>query len=158
MSSKIEPLYQRDLARLAIEIKETLTVLARVQSSVPRVVEFLSGHPAVKDVYWALHASSRENYLAVARHAGAVGSMITFTLRGSLENFYDRLRLPKGPSFGMTTTLICPFMYLAHYDLITTPDGRAELESFGIDPELLRMSIGCEPVEAIIDALAEALA
>ncbi len=84
--------------------------------------------------------------------------MITFTLRGSLENFYDRLRLPKGPSFGITTTLICPFMYLAHYDLVTSPSGRAELESFGIHPELLRMSIGCEPVEAIIDALAEALA
>ena len=44
--------------------------------------------------------------------------MITFTLRGDLTRFYDRLRLPKGPSVGMKTTLICPFIYLAHYDLV----------------------------------------
>ena len=53
--------------------------------------------------------------------------MISFTLRGRLDAFYDRLRLPKGPSFGMRTTLICPFMYLAHYDLVTTEKGREEL-------------------------------
>jgi cystathionine gamma-synthase len=111
----------------------------------------------VKAVYWALHPSSRENYRKVARSETAVGSMITFTLRGSLEKFYDRLSLPKGPSFGMQTTLICPFMYLAHYDLVTTPAGRAELAASGLDPDLLRLSIGIEPVDDIIGALAEAL-
>ena len=45
--------------------------------------------------------------------------MITFTLRVPMEPFYDKLRLPKGPSFGMKTTLICAYMYLAHYDLVT---------------------------------------
>jgi cystathionine gamma-synthase len=83
--------------------------------------------------------------------------MITFTLRGSLETFYDRLRLPKGPSFGMTTTLICPFMYLAHFDLVTTPAGRAGLVAGGLDPDLLRLCIGTEPVDDIIATLAEAL-
>jgi cystathionine gamma-synthase len=49
-------------------------------------------------------------------------------------------------------------MYLAHYDLVTTPAGRAELAANGIDPDLLRLSIGTEPAEDIIAALAEALA
>eukprot|EP01034_Spumella_vulgaris_P015828 gene15828-20220_t len=57
----------------------------------------------------------------------------------------------------MTTTLICPFMYLAHYDLVTTPAGLAELSASRLDPDLLRLCIGCEPVEEIIAALAEAL-
>jgi cystathionine gamma-synthase len=83
--------------------------------------------------------------------------MITFTLRRDLETFYDRLRLPKGPSFGMTTTLICPFMYLAHYDLVTTPAGLAELAASKLDPDLLRLCLGTEPVEDIIAALSEAL-
>ena len=83
--------------------------------------------------------------------------MIGFTLHRPLEDFYDRLRLPKGPSFGMKTTLICPFMYLAHYDLVSTEAGRAELSASGIDPDLLRMSVGCEPADEIISALAEAL-
>ena len=100
---------------------------------------------------------SRANYLQVAKHPNATGGMISFTLRVPMEPFYDRLRLPKGPSFGMTTTLICPFMYLAHYDLVTTPAGRAELLASGIEPDLLRLCIGTEPVEEIIAALAEAL-
>ena len=158
LAPKIEPLYTRDLARLAAEIAAAPAVLAQIQSSVPAIAAFLESHPAVKEVFWARHPASRENYLRVARSPAAVGSMITFTLRGPLEKFYDRLRLPKGPSFGMKTTLICPFMYLAHYDLVTTPAGRAELESCGLDPELLRLSIGTEPVEEIIAALAEALA
>jgi cystathionine beta-lyase/cystathionine gamma-synthase len=58
----------------------------------------------------------------------------------------------------MKTTLICPFIYLAHYDLVTSERGRAELAASGIHPELLRLSIGCEPAEEIIAALAEALA
>ena len=94
----------------------------------------------------------------IARHPGATGGMITFTLRraGALEGFYDRLRLPKGPSFGMKTTLVCPFMYLAHYDLVTTPEGRAELAASGIDPDLVRLCCGTEPAEEIIAALTEA--
>ncbi len=157
IAARLEPLYSRDLARLAVQIGRTDEVLAQIHASVPRVAAFLEKHPGVKEVFWALHPASRENYLRVARSPGAVGSMISFSLRGPLEKFYDRLRLPKGPSFGMQTTLICPFMYLAHYDLVTTPAGRAELAASGIDPDLLRLSIGTEPVEDIIATLAEAL-
>ena len=62
--------------------------------------------------------------------------MISFTLRGSLEIFYDKLDLPKGPSFGMKTTLVCPFIYLAHYHLVNSDAGRAELAASGINPDL----------------------
>ena len=154
-----EPLYARDAARLAHEIADTKNVLATIHASTPRVVAFLENHPAVKDVYWARHAASVANFEKLARHPHATGGMITFSLReiGGLEKFYDRLRLPKGPSFGMTTTLICPFMYLAHYDLVTTPAGLAELAASHLDPDLLRLCIGCEPAEEIIAALSEAL-
>ncbi len=157
IAGKLEPVYPRDLARLAAQIGATGAVLEKIHASVPAVAAFLEKHPGVKDVFWALHPASRKNYLRVARAPGAVGSMISFTLRGPLEKFYDRLRLPKGPSFGMKTTLICPFMYLAHYDLVTTPTGRAELELSDLDPDLLRLSIGIEPTADIIAALAEAL-
>jgi cystathionine gamma-synthase len=153
----LEPVYPRDLARLAAQIGETAEVLGRIQASVPRVAAFLAAHPGVKDVFWALQPSSRENYRRIARTPDATGGMISFTLRGPLERFYDRVRLPKGPSFGMKTTLICPFMYLAHYDLVTTPAGRAELAANGLDPDLLRLCVGIEPADEIIAALAEAL-
>ncbi|WP_237023485.1 PLP-dependent transferase [Lacunisphaera limnophila] len=160
LAGTAEPLYARDAARLAWQIGQTPAVLARIQAATPSVVAFLEKHPAVKAVFWALQSGSRENYLKLARTPDATGGMITFTLRnpGGLEKFYDRLRLPKGPSFGMKTTLICPFMYLAHYDLVTTPAGLAELAASRLDPDLLRLCVGTEPVDEIIRALSEALA
>jgi len=156
----IEPLYARDAARLAWQIARTPQILAQIEAATPRVVAFLESHPAVKAVHWALQPGGRENYLKLARTPQSTGGMITFTLRapGALEKFYDTLRLPKGPSFGMKCTLICPFMYLAHYDLVTTPAGLAELAASRLDPDLLRLCIGTEPVEDILATLAEALA
>jgi len=153
----VEPPYARDLARLAAQIPDTGAVLARIEESTPRVAAFLACHPAVRSTYWALEPASRANYLSIARKPGATGGMISFCLRGGLEAFYDRLRLPKGPSFGMRTTLICPFMYLAHYDLVTSEAGCAELRGEGLDPDLLRLCVGTEPCEDIIGALREAL-
>ena len=159
IAAAVEPLYRRDASRLAWQVGRTTSVLKQIEASTPKVVAFLEQHPAIKDVFWALHPASRVNYLKLARSPEACGGMITFTLKqpGALESFYDRLRLPKGPSFGMTTTLICPFMYLAHYDLVTTPAGLAELAASKLDPDLLRLCVGTEPVEEIIAALAEAL-
>lgn len=159
IAAYLEPVYPRDLARLAAQIGETESVLTRIHANAAQVAAFLSSHPAVGEVYWAHTPASRKNYDRLARGAHATGGMITFTLKklGALETFYDRLNLPKGPSFGMKTTLICPFMYLAHYDLVTTPAGLAELAASKLDPDLLRLCVGIEPVEEIIGSLREAL-
>jgi cystathionine gamma-synthase len=158
IAAESEPVYAGDLARLAAQIGETEAVLAKIHANTAQVAAFLAAHPKVQDVYWALRDDSRANYLQVARQPNATGGMISFTLRVPMEPFYDRLRLPKGPSFGMKTTLICPFMYLAHYDLVTTPAGVAELAASKLDPDLMRLCCGTEPVEDIIGALREALA
>jgi cystathionine gamma-synthase len=157
IAAQLEPLYPRDLARLAAQIGQTPAVLEVIHANTAKVAAFLEKHKKVRDVYWALHPASRENYLQIARKPDAIGGMISFTLRRTMETFYDRLRLPKGPSFGMKTTLICPFMYLAHYDLVTTPAGIAELAGSKLDPDLLRLCCGTEPAEEIIAALDEAL-
>lgn len=153
----LEPVHDRDLSRLAEQIGDTDKVVARINANTRRVAAFLEGHPAIKQVWWALQPDTRENYLKIARTPESVGGMISFTLHAPMEKFYDRVRLPKGPSFGMTTTLISPFIYLAHYDLITTAAGRAELAAHGLSPDLLRLSVGTEPVDDIIATLAEAL-
>jgi cystathionine gamma-synthase len=58
----------------------------------------------------------------------------------------------------MRTTLICPYMYLAHYDLVGKGGDAPELRGSGIDPDLLRLSVGAEPAADIIAALDAALA
>ena len=53
--------------------------------------------------------------------------------------------------------MICPFMYLAHYDLVTTPEGRNHLADNQIDPELIRIAVGTEPTEELLQVFKEAL-
>ena len=158
IARRADPIYRRDLARLAAQLDAMPDLIAQANRSAPQVVAFLEQHPNVKDVFWTGRAATVANYRAVTHSPAHVGAMVSFTVRKPLAEFYDRLRLAKGPSFGMKRTLICPFMYLAHYDLVTTATGRAELAASGIDPDLLRLSLGCEPVDEIIAAMAEALA
>jgi cystathionine gamma-synthase len=149
--------HARDLARLAAQIGTAPQVVARINANTLQVAAFLEAHPAVRQVWWALQPATRDNFLQVARTPASVGCMISFTLRGPLEKFYDRVRLPKGPSFGLQTTLLSPYLYLAHYDLIKSAAGRTELATHGLSPDLLRLSVGTEPVADIIATLAEAL-
>ena len=51
-----------------------------------------------------------------------------------------------------------PYFYLAHYDLITSEDGRRYLSKNGINWELIRISVGTEPIEELIMAFENALA
>ena len=158
IAQELEPVYPRDLARLAAQIGDWEPLVARLNAATPRIAAFLESHPKVKRVYWPLAPESRANYRRIARAPDAVGGMLSFTLKTPLAPFYDAVRLPKGPSFGMKNSLISPFIYIAHYDLVTSAAGRAELAASGIDPELIRFSIGAEPVDDIIATLAEALA
>lgn len=157
LPAELEPVYSRDVARLATEIGDYENVINQINRTAPLVIEFLRNHPKIKELYWSRQPSCRSNYLRIARTPESVGSMISFVVEGPLAAFYDRLRLAKGPSFGMKQTLICPFIYLAHYDLVTSDTGRETLRANGLSPELLRLSIGCEPAEDIIAALDEAL-
>jgi cystathionine gamma-synthase len=153
----IEPLYSRDQARLAFEIDDYEKIIPIINTSTAKVVEFLQNHPGIRKVYWPFEAKSANNFHKIARSPNAIGSIITFELTGKLSDFYDKVSLAKGPSFGMKTSILCPFMYLAHYNLVSIPEGRANLFKEGLDPDLIRLSIGVEPVEALIEALGDAL-
>jgi len=157
LPAALEPVYSRDVGRLAAQIGDYAMVIASTNRTAPVVVEFLRHHPRVKSLRWAHHPDSHENFLRIARSAHAHSSMISFKFDGPVATFYDRLRLPKGASFGMKTTLVCPFVFLAHYDLVTTESGREQLRACGLEPELVRLSLGCEPAEDIIASLSEAL-
>jgi hypothetical protein len=59
------------------------------------------------------------------------------------RTFYDSLDVAKGPSLGTNFTLVCPYTLLAHYH---------ELDfaiSCNVPPNLLRISVGLEPLETL---------
>jgi cystathionine gamma-synthase len=149
--------YPRDLERLACEIQTMPQVVEAINANTVQVAQFLEQHPSVAKVHWAYSEASRNNYVAIARGPEQPGSIITIELAMPLREFYDRSYVVKGPSFGTGFTLMCPYMYLAHYPDVTDEAKRAELRRRGLDPDLVRISIGTEPYEDIARALAAGL-
>nr|WP_281398154.1 PLP-dependent transferase [Ruficoccus amylovorans] len=142
-----------DVARLAAQIGDMPAVASAVNANALALADHLSRSAKVARLFAPLETRSAANYRLIARSDDAVGAILTFDLAGDLAEFYDRARVVKGPSFGTGYTMMCPFLYLAHYDLVSTPEGRAHLRARGLNPELIRLSVGAEPVEEIIDAL-----
>lgn len=157
LSAFVEAPYDRDTRRLAHQIGDYKSTVQKINENTRAVASWLRQQPKVDSLYWTFSADTRKNYEAIATGLAGPGSIITFTVHGELKRFYDNLRMPKGPSFGVDFTLCCPFMYMAHFDLVTTPEGRAYLNGLGIPPDLIRLSVGTEPVEEIIAVLKEAL-
>jgi cystathionine gamma-synthase len=156
LAGYIEPIYHRELARLVAQLESAPYRLDVMEENLWRTVEYLESRPEVSAVHWAQATRTRDAFKAVARFPFSVGGMLSFELKVPMERFYDAVRLPKGPSFGMNNSLLCPFIWLGHYDLVNSVEGREELAASGINPDLLRLSVGTEAPEDIIGALDEA--
>lgn len=76
---------------------------------------------------------------------------LTFTTLEASRAFFDVLDCHKGPSLGTNFTLACPYTILAHY---------AEQEwadSYGVEPGLIRVSVGLESIGHLKAAFGQAL-
>ena len=151
------PLPALDVAALAEQLPSMEAVAAIQNANARQLADFLSRHPAVKHVLTADRGPTAAAYARAARAPGRPGSLITFELTGDLATFYDRVALPKGPSFGLSFTLLAPFLWLSHFEMVTNPEGRSRIREAGLSPDLIRLSVGTEPVALLEAALAQAL-
>ena len=117
---------------------------------------FLESHPSVKKLHWSYSEPFGGNYRKLAGDEKP-GCALAFELVGGIESFYDKIRILKSPSFGTKFSLLCPYVHLAHYDLMQNNQGRNLLASAGLSPELIRVSVGEEEVQEIISVFSEAL-
>ena len=82
------------------------------------------------------------------------GGVLSFVLKNAPKktyDFYDKIAFSKGPNLGATYSLCCPFVMLAHYNELEWA------EKMGASRWLIRLSIGLEPPENLIDRLNYAL-
>ncbi|KAA0165298.1 hypothetical protein FNF31_01951 [Cafeteria roenbergensis] len=164
-----EPSGAADLACVAGQCEGAREVVETGSATCAALARYLeSRSDCVESVHWALQAAggSGEKYRRLARPGGAgssdplCGSVLSVVLKGGLEAaraFYDALDAVKGPSFGIGATLACPFALLAHYDLVTSEDGRKLLDRAGLSPWVIRISCGMEPTAAVLAAVERAL-
>ncbi|MGE5499823.1 MAG: hypothetical protein ACM3Q2_17255, partial [Syntrophothermus sp.] len=101
-------------------------------------------------IHWALDSPADENYRKIMKAENSVPGLISVIFDKDLRHYYDLLPVCKGPSFGTEFTLAMPYIYMAHYDMLKRKDGRTGLKKLGLDPELLRISVGAGNAEEII--------
>lgn len=151
------PPFQKDLERLGEQIPFYNSFIERTNLSQIEIVNFLKSHPKVENVYYAYQESTGSHYRKIAGDEKP-GCVISFEVNGNFKDFYNSLAMLKSPSFGTEFTLLCPYIYLAHYDKLTSHKGREALKMAGLSPELCRLSVGLEDPEMIKEVLSEALA
>lgn len=120
-----------------------------------RIAQFLDHHPAVNRVYYPGLPSHPQHDLASRQQRG-YGSMIAFDT-GSFQNanaILSRLRICSlAESLGGVETLISHPASMTHASV-----PKADRERRGISDGLVRISVGIEDVEDLIDDLQQALA
>ncbi|MBP7962286.1 MAG: PLP-dependent transferase [Caldilineaceae bacterium] len=123
-----------------------------------QVADWLAQHPAVERVIFPGHAHHPQHELAAKMFGGHhFGAMISFELAGGSREkvfaLFDALQMIQpATSLGDLYTLILYPAHASHRAL--TPQQRAHL---GIGEGLVRLSVGIEGVEDIVDDLAQAL-
>jgi O-acetylhomoserine (thiol)-lyase len=135
---------------------ETLALrMERQCSNTAAMAEFLHGHPEVRAVYYPglpghpEHARAKDLF----RHPGA---LFSFELDPSVDlwRFLNRLQvIVKSSNLGDNRTLAIPVAHTIYYEM--GPERRA---SMGIDDSLVRISVGIEEPDDLIEDLGQAFA
>ena len=119
-----------------------------------RVAEFLASHDKVKQVFYPGLASHPQHALAERQMSG-FGSMITFET-GSFKNANKMLKRVRvcslGESLGGVETLISHPATMTHAAL-----GEKGRKAIGITDGMVRISVGIEDVDDIVEDLNQAL-
>ncbi len=122
-----------------------------------KVARFLRKHPAVDQLYFPGMTRNREQARRFREQCEGRGSLMSFTVRGGREEAYrvlDALRIVKlAVSLGGTESLAEHPRTHTHSDL--TED---DLNRYGIDDAMIRLSVGLEKSKDVIADLDQALA
>lgn len=144
-------LYAQDAAILDEGSKSFEQRMKPVNAVAQSLVDFLDNHEAIEQV-WYPSKTTTGFYNLVKTEKGGYGGLISFTLKNDkkIANFFDQLRISKGPSFGTEFSLICPYTLLAHYDELEWAEG------CGVSRNLIRISVGLEGKQELINRFNEA--
>jgi cystathionine gamma-synthase len=127
----------------------------RQQQSAARIAEFLEGLSGIAKVHYPGLESHPDVELGREQCSGP-GFMLSFEIEGDVarvKRFLKQLRLVNlASSLGGFSTLICVPSTMTHRGMPAEAQRAA-----GIAPGLLRLSVGLESAEAIIDDLGRAL-
>ena len=135
---------------------ETLPIRVAAQTaSAARVADFLAGHPQVKRVFYPGRADHPQYEIAKRQMSGG-GTLVAFEVEGGKAGAFAAANalsiIGISNNLGYAKSLITHPETTTHQRL--KPEQRAEL---GIGPGLLRLSVGLEDADDLIEDLGAAL-
>ena len=144
------------VAWLTLQGTKTLSIrLERQSANAQAIAEFLESHPKVKQVRYPGLESFPQHSLA-KRQASGFGAMLWFEVEGGVaagKKLMDSVRLcTLAENLGSVETLITHPVTMTHADV-----EEEERRRVGIIDGLVRLSVGLEDAEDLIDDLKQAL-
>ncbi|KAI0517684.1 pyridoxal phosphate-dependent transferase [Xylaria bambusicola] len=132
--------WAEDVVFMERNSRNFVTRIDRVNANAEAICAVLEAHPLVSKVYYPKCNESRPNYEACRLPKGGYGGLLSCTLKTQAHAvaFHDALETAKGPSLGTNFTLTSPYVILAHYHELDWAAG------YGVDPSLIRISVGLE--------------
>ena len=143
--------YIKDIQRLAYEIQNYESRMKIISSNTKKLVEYFKTAPFIDEIFYCLSPKYASNYQKLMIDENSYTGIVSATFKKDFKEVYDKLNFAKGPSLGTEFTLLMPYTYLAHYDLITSKSGNEFLNKIGLPINLLRISVGCENIDEIIN-------
>jgi cystathionine gamma-synthase len=143
--------------------RDFLTRSNLINTNALTLAQWLQCHPAVETVnYPGLSQEGKVMFDGVKRepvtigsttHQAGYGCLMSIELKATHDTsvFYDLLDVRKGPSLGTSFTLVCPYTLLAHYTELPWA------ASFGVEANIIRVSVGLEEIEDLIVVFSKAL-
>lgn len=136
-------------------LKSCAVRIGHVNASTMKVAEYLEGHSMVRRVYYP-GLPSHQDYQLASKQMKGFGAVVTFEINGGweeTEKFLNGLELCLlAPSFGGPETLVTHPASMSYYSM-----PREERIKQGILDELIRVAVGLEDTQDIIDDLNQAL-
>ncbi|KAH3679032.1 hypothetical protein WICMUC_001227 [Wickerhamomyces mucosus] len=125
----------------------------KVNSNSELTVQLLKSSPLIKELYYPTEVPSRKYYDQIKTKDGGYGGLISIVFHSEnvAKTFFNELNLSKGPSLGTNFTLCCPYAILAHYEELD------EVEKWGVDRNLVRISVGLEESNELLSVFENAL-
>ena len=140
--------YIKDMQRMALEIKEYKSRVKKISQNTQKLIAYLEKAPFIDKIFHCKSKDYKENYEKLMVDKDSFCGIVSVTFKGDFQKIYDNLNFAKGPSLGTNFTLLMPYTYLAHYDLIK--EKKEFLEKIRLPINLIRISVGVENIDDII--------
>ncbi len=119
------------------------------------MADYLKGHPAVKRVYYP-GLKSHPGHAIARRQMRGFGGMVSFEIKGGISRVSRFLRSIK--LFLLAESLGGPYSLAEHPATMSHASMPKEhREKVGISDQLIRLSVGLENVDDLIEDLGQAL-